>query len=39
MVPVVREFIRTRDPLIRDPLNIYTRIRLAIVGRAKGWLD
>jgi len=24
MVLVVREFVRTRDPLIRDPLNTYT---------------
>jgi len=26
MVPVVREFVITRDPPIRDPLNTYTRI-------------
>jgi len=26
MVFVVREFIRARDPLIRDPLNTYTRL-------------
>jgi len=25
MVPVVREFVRTRDPLIHDPLNTYTQ--------------
>ena len=25
MVLLVREFIRTRDPLIRDPLNTYTQ--------------
>jgi len=34
MVLVVREFVRTRDPLIfnppiRDPLNTYTRLVLS----------
>jgi len=28
MVLVVREFVRTRDPLIRDPLNTYTLFKL-----------
>jgi len=27
MVLVVREFVKTRDPLIRDQLNTYRRLR------------
>jgi len=31
MVPVVREFVRTRDPLIRDPLNTYTPLKGSVL--------
>jgi len=39
MVLVVREFVRTRDPLIRDPLNTYTHtIVYTSILRLADWL-